>query len=60
MDAVISSMALVGNASGDGFPADREITSGSAAYLKISRIAEGFKDCTRFENLYSIFSTNLS
>ena len=45
-----------GKASGEGLPAERETTEGSAAYLKISRIAEGFSVCTRSENLYSMFA----
>ena len=52
--AVISAMASLGNASGAGLPADREITCGSAAYLNISRIAEGLSACTLSENTYSI------
>ena len=55
----ISSISFAGKASGDGLPADKEITSGSPAYLKISLIALGFKFLTLSEKLYSKSITRL-
>ena len=43
----MSAMTSSGNASGAGLPAERPTTSGSAEYLRISRMAEGFRFCTR-------------
>jgi len=45
--AVISCTASTGNASGAGFPAEKGMTAGSDEYFRISRIAEGFRFCTR-------------
>ena len=40
ISAEILPTSSVGNASGAGFPAAKEMTSGSAVYFKISLIAE--------------------
>ncbi len=49
--ALMLSACLAGKASDDGLPADRDTTSGSAAYLKIFLIALGFRFDTHSENL---------
>lgn len=46
MLAEISASSFTGKASGAGFPAESETTSGSAAYLKISLIADGLREFT--------------
>ena len=52
--AEISLIASTGNASGAGFPAESDTTDGSAAYLKISLIADGLRVCTLSEMIYSM------
>ena len=52
--ADISSSSFTGKASSEGFPAERETTDGSEAYLKISLIALGFRLFVLSEKVYSI------